>query len=148
MPRRITPRQLAARKARAARGPLSPETRARLREAILARAPWAASTGPKTAAGKARSRRNALRHGFKAKALLPAPLLALFDQLRAADDGAPLPPPWEVVAVLRPILADDALPLYVQLSAAEAHVRYTGLQLDAETRAAEAHLRALRGDAR
>ena len=34
------------------------------RERILRVKPWLRSTGPRTAAGKARSSRNALQHGF------------------------------------------------------------------------------------
>ena len=46
------------------RPPLSPEVRNRLRALILQRQPWLGSTGPKSAEGKARTRWNALRHGF------------------------------------------------------------------------------------
>lgn len=49
------PRRVAAgRLNRAKRGPLSAETRERLRQAALARKPWQHSTGPRTAAGKAK----------------------------------------------------------------------------------------------
>jgi hypothetical protein len=129
MPRKVTPRQLAARKARAARGPLSPEARERLREAIVARAPWTASTGPRTPAGKARSRRNAMRHGFKADALLPAPLRSLLAELRAAQDGEPLPEPLRVVRALAPILRDEASPFHVSIRAIEALSTYSELRL-------------------
>lgn len=41
----------------------SPERRAKHAAAIKIWAPWAKSTGPKTAAGKARSAQNAWKHG-------------------------------------------------------------------------------------
>ena len=44
---------------------LSPEGLAALRAAAAARRPWLASTGPRTAAGKAASSLNALRHGLR-----------------------------------------------------------------------------------
>jgi hypothetical protein len=43
----------------------TPERRARQSQAIARWKPWAASTGPRTAAGKARSRLNAARHGLR-----------------------------------------------------------------------------------
>ncbi len=72
--RRLTAKQLAARRANAAR-----------------------STGPRTPAGKARSRWNALKHGLRARALIPEPLQAqesaaefatLHEALRAEFDPA------------------------------------------------------------
>lgn len=44
----------------------SPERRARHAQAIRRWAPWANSTGPRTRAGKARSSRNAYKHGRRA----------------------------------------------------------------------------------
>ena len=53
------PKRVAAgRRNRRLRGPLTPEGRMRLRQAALANRPWRRSTGPKTAAGKARSADN------------------------------------------------------------------------------------------
>lgn len=46
------------------RRPASAATRAKLRRLIHARRPWDYSTGPWSAAGKARSARNAWKHGF------------------------------------------------------------------------------------
>ncbi len=43
----------------------TPERRARQAEMIRSWRPWAHSTGPKTAAGKARTRLNAQTHGFR-----------------------------------------------------------------------------------
>ena len=43
------------------RGPLSPDSRERLRRAAVANRPWLHSTGPKTAAGKARVALNGKR---------------------------------------------------------------------------------------
>ncbi len=43
------------------RGPLTPEGRERLRQSVLARRPWEHSTGPKTAAGKAKVALNGKR---------------------------------------------------------------------------------------
>ncbi len=53
------PKRVAAgRRNGARRGPLTPEGRERLRRAALAGRPWEASTGPRTAAGKARAAGN------------------------------------------------------------------------------------------
>ena len=74
-----TERQRIANRAnRAKRPPLSQEARARLREAALRNKPWRHATGPRTAAGKARSSQNAVRTGadtaarraWRARALL------------------------------------------------------------------------------
>ena len=95
----LTPRQRAARHARAARGSLSLEARQRLREDTLRRQPWLSSTGPRSDAGKARSRANALRHGARAELLVP-------DAVRLAEEtrleGRQVPPDvgWEAVAWL------------------------------------------------
>lgn len=115
MPRKLTPRQVAARKARAARGPLSDEARARLREVALARRPWEKSTGPRTAAGKARSRRNAIRDGHKSEATLPLVLLRLLAELRDAERGGPLPAYAAVRAVVEVLLSDASQPPGVHL---------------------------------
>lgn len=48
---------------------LSLATKERLRAAILARRPWESSTGPRTPSGKARSSRNAKRHGNESNEL-------------------------------------------------------------------------------
>ena len=57
-----SPRRVAAgRRNRQQRGPLSPETRERLRQAALRNQPWRASTGPRTAAGKVKSAANGKR---------------------------------------------------------------------------------------
>ncbi len=45
----------------------SPERRARQATRIRLWAPWAKSTGPKTAAGKARSAKNARKHGLRGR---------------------------------------------------------------------------------
>jgi hypothetical protein len=50
----------------------SPERRARQAAAIRAWQPWRKSTGPRTQAGKARSSRNALKHGSRSKATVEA----------------------------------------------------------------------------
>lgn len=47
---------------------LSEDTRQRLRDAALRNRPWERSTGPRTAAGKARSASNALKHGRETNA--------------------------------------------------------------------------------
>lgn len=120
MPHKLTPRQVAARKARAARGPLSDEARARLREVALARRPWEKSTGPRTAAGKARARRNALRGGHRAEATLPPPLLRLLAELRDAERAGYLPDPALVRAVVDALLSDASLPPGVHLRALSA----------------------------
>ena len=48
----------------------SPERRARQAELIRALKPWEKSTGPRTAAGKARVAANALKHGFRSRSFL------------------------------------------------------------------------------
>lgn len=58
-PSSANPRRVAAgRLNRLKRGPLTPEGRERLRRAVLANRPWEASTGPRTARGKALSAAN------------------------------------------------------------------------------------------
>ena len=47
---------------------LSPEGLASLRETIERNKPWERSTGPRTEDGKARSSRNALKHGERSAA--------------------------------------------------------------------------------
>ena len=51
-------RQAAGRANRAKRGPLTPSGLKRLRAAVLRTKPWLKTTGPATAAGKARSAAN------------------------------------------------------------------------------------------
>lgn len=51
-------RQAAGRRNRALRGELTPSGIERLRAAALSSRPWLSSTGPRTAAGKARSATN------------------------------------------------------------------------------------------
>ncbi len=64
----------------------SPERRAKHAAAIRIWAPWAKSTGPKTAGGKARSSQNAWKHGGRAmpKRLLNEGLSAQRHYLRLA----------------------------------------------------------------
>jgi hypothetical protein len=84
------PRRVAAgRLNREKRGPLTPEGRERLRQAALAGRPWLHSTGPKSAAGKARVAQNgrsgqagelsarAVRREFAALAGLVADMVAV-----------------------------------------------------------------------
>lgn len=120
MPSKKAQRRAAARKARAARGPLADDARARLRDAALAGRPWERSTGPRTAAGKARARRNAIRGGHKAEATLPPPLLRLLAELRAADRGGPLPDHGYVRGVVDGLLSDTSQPSGVRLRALSA----------------------------
>ena len=59
------PRRVAAgRRNRQLRGPLTPEGRERLRQSAIEHKPWRFSTGPRTAAGKARVANNG-RYGQK-----------------------------------------------------------------------------------
>ena len=106
---------------------MSNEARARLREAALARRPWEKSTGPRTAAGKARARRNAIRGGHRAEATLPPPLLRLLAELRDAERAGPLPDPAGVRAVVDDLLSDASLPPGVHLRALSASSRWRRL---------------------
>ena len=54
----------------AAKAGWSPERRARQAELIRAIKPWKMSTGPRTAAGKARTAANALKHGFRSRSFI------------------------------------------------------------------------------
>ena len=65
--------------------PLKSERLAFLRSSIQRVRPWQWATGPKTAAGKARSRMNALKHGLRsAEVLVPQRELAeMSRQIRA-----------------------------------------------------------------
>jgi hypothetical protein len=47
---------------------LSPQGRVALRRTAAANRPWAKSTGPRTAAGRARSSVNAFKHGERSRA--------------------------------------------------------------------------------
>lgn len=96
---KLTPRQLAASKNRAMRGPLCDDARERLREAAKVNRPWLAATGPRTVRGKQRSRSNALRHGGCAELLTP-PAVHEAESLRR--EGLPLDPAtgWEAIAWL------------------------------------------------
>jgi hypothetical protein len=82
-----------------ARPPVTDETKAKLRELAVARKPWQASTGPRSTAGKARSRANALRHGARANLLVPD---AVREAEQARKDGRQVTPEvgWNAVAWL------------------------------------------------
>lgn len=104
MPRKLTPRQVAARKARAMWPGFTPEGLERLREAAKARRPWEASTGPRTSGGKASSRLNAWRHGERSAP--PPQVAALARALRRAERGlGPIPPAAQVELALLLLLA-------------------------------------------
>lgn len=95
----LTPRQRAARHARAVRGALSVEARQRLREDTLRRQPWLSSTGPRTTEGKAASRRNAFRHGARAGLLVPEGV-RLAEEARLEGRPVPREAGWAAVAWL------------------------------------------------
>ena len=57
----LSPRQVAGRLNRAKRKGLTPAGQRRLKEAAIANRPWQHSTGPRTAAGKARTAANGKR---------------------------------------------------------------------------------------
>lgn len=60
----VSPRKLAANRRNLAKaGPLTPDGWRRLRAAALRDKPWRFSSGPKSAAGRKRSRMNALKSG-------------------------------------------------------------------------------------
>ena len=56
--------------AKGRRKPWTPERRAKQAERARSTQPWAKSTGPRTAAGKARAAANALKHGFRSRAFV------------------------------------------------------------------------------
>lgn len=91
MPRKATARQVAARRNRARWAGHTPAGLERLRRAALEREPWKQSTGPRTAAGKARSSQNALVHGVRAAVHLPEPVKRFVAELAAAERGGPTP---------------------------------------------------------
>lgn len=94
MPKKLTARQRAARKARAAWCGISPEGLERLRAAAHEHRPWERSTGPRTPEGKARARRNAVRNGARLDVLMPreqAELLLAIERAELAGEGAPSP---------------------------------------------------------
>lgn len=66
-----SPRQLAGRINQRNRGPLTDAGREALRQAALSNRPWEYATGPRTPDGRNRSRCNALKHGERARTLLP-----------------------------------------------------------------------------
>jgi hypothetical protein len=94
---RPNPRRVAAgRRNRAKRKGLTPAGRERLRQAALRSRPWRFSTGPRTAAGKARSAQNgrARQRGPVSARRLRAGLAdvrALLGELRAGRRAAALP---------------------------------------------------------
>lgn len=57
---------------------------ASLQAAARANRPWSRSTGPRTAAGKSRSSRNAVRHGLRAASFMAA-MREVREGLRAAE---------------------------------------------------------------
>ncbi len=65
----------------------TPERRARQAARIRIWAPWARSTGPKTATGKAKSARNSYKHGGRARdmRLISRALSAQFRYLRTVN---------------------------------------------------------------
>lgn len=91
MPRKLTARQVAARRNRARWAGHTAAGLERLRRAALEREPWKHSTGPRTADGKARSSQNALVHGVRAVVHLPEPVKQFVAELAAAEQGGPLP---------------------------------------------------------
>src|SRR5262245_49218721 len=72
----LSPRQIAAMANRSKRRGLTPEGSAKLRKSALKHRPWENSTGPRTAAGKARSaangraRQKGLLSGSQVRALI------------------------------------------------------------------------------
>lgn len=114
MPRRLTPRQKAARLNRAKRGGITPEGREALRLAALARRPWEHSTGPRTAAGKQASRENALQHGGRAFVTLPIEVQTAISTIQAAERGqGPIPELGEVYLAVR-MLTGGGWPLVLR----------------------------------
>lgn len=90
MPKRLTPRQVAARKNRKRWRGHTMEGLERLRAAAHEGRPWEKSTGPRSVAGKHASRQNARRHDGRSLVLLPDPTRRFLELLRAAerDQGA------------------------------------------------------------
>lgn len=132
MPKKLIPRQKAARQNRAKRPPLSPESRERLRQAALVNRPWEYSTGPKTPEGKKASRENALRHGARSSTLLPCGAQAFLEALRAAERCAGvLPTPLDAIKALDDLLEGQHVETY--LLGAKLMLRYQRLVLGATT---------------
>lgn len=83
----------AGRRNRALRGPLTDAGRAALRQAALANRPWAKSTGPTTAAGKAKAAANGKTRqagptSVRAARAAAAEARGLIDAMRAAVAAA------------------------------------------------------------
>jgi hypothetical protein len=96
----------------------TPEARQRQREIIQQWAPWSASTGPRTADGRARSAKNSQKHGdysVAAKAEHRRGRLGLKAAILVLDlyEGRRQPryannfPGEDILAALRPILFDQ-----------------------------------------
>lgn len=80
MDEKLTPRQIAGRlNQRKSRG-ITEKGKEKLRQAALRNKPWQFSTGPRTEAGKLRSRVNALKNGKYAYTALPEELKVLLCQ--------------------------------------------------------------------
>ena len=127
MPKRLTPRQKAARMNRRKWRGHTPEGLDALREAAIKNRPWKGSTGPQTPEGKARVRLNALRHGGRAFAVLPDQVKAGLESLRAAEED---------VRALEPSAIYEAFTYFLEVPtpqmqdrAAKLLSRYTGLML-------------------
>lgn len=80
MAEKLTPRQVAGRLNQKKSKGLTDDGRAALREAALRNQPWRHSTGPRTEAGKLRSRANALKTGRYAFTTLPEELKTIIRQ--------------------------------------------------------------------
>lgn len=108
------------KRARAAWPGLTDEGRDRLRAAALANRPWEKSTGPRTKAGKARSRQNAVKLGEHATTLVPRGIVAYRGATEAHRQGHLVIPSRRCQIEVAGILRGRHRPAWLRLMAVRA----------------------------